>query len=144
MQIDTGSCERTDVLGHLAEVVNSLISVGVQLVQSSIDLRKVGALFLRVGQNGLNRIQLEFVLFKTLTNAFGKAVCHLGAGSDSLSGKIAQGNDADGFQSLEMRLNSVKLFSNWSGFEGVHAMHQRIPHGRDSHFDGFNALLNRT
>ena len=41
-----------------------------------------------------------------------------------------------------MRLNRIKLLADRCGLEGVHTVHQGIPHGRDSHFDVFDALLN--
>ena len=41
-----------------------------------------------------------------------------------------------------MRLNRIELLADRCGLEGVHTIHQGIPHGRDSHFDVFNTLLN--
>ena len=42
-----------------------------------------------------------------------------------------------------MRLNRIKLLADRCGLEGIHTVRQGIPHGRDSHFDVFNTLLNR-
>ena len=135
MQIDTGSREHTDVLGHLAEVINSLISVGIQLVQSGIDLSKIGPLFLCIGQNGLNRIKLKFVLLETLTNAFGKTVCHLGAGSDSLSGEITHGNDSNRFEFTESRTNIIYFSHYRRSTKFRHGVADIVPERTYCHFE---------
>ena len=142
LKINTGSCERTDVPRHFGEIINGLIGVGIELIQGSIDLSEVGALFLRISQNGLNRIQLSFILFETATDAIGQVAGKLHTIRSRFGRKIAHGDNADGFKSLEMRLNRIELLADRGGFEGVHTVHQGIPHGRDSHFDVFDALLN--
>ena len=144
LQIDTGSCKRTDVPCHFGEIINSLIGVGIELIQSSIDLSEVGSLALGVGKNGLNRVQLSLILFETATNAISQITGKLHTIRSRFGRKITHGNNADGLKSLEMRLNCIKLLADRCGLESIHTVHQGIPHRRDSHFDVFNTLLNWT
>ena len=69
IQIDAGSGERADVLSHLAEVVDRHVGVMVQLIESRIDVVERRALRLRIGENGLHRLDLELVFMKTVNDS---------------------------------------------------------------------------
>ena len=65
LKIHAGRGKGSDIPGHLGEIVDRLIRIGIQLVQRPVDLLKIGPLMLGVGQNSLNCADLGFILLKT-------------------------------------------------------------------------------
>ena len=65
IQLNTSRCERTDVAGHLGEVVDGHVGVTIQLIKRRIDLGKVRTFFLSISENRLNRVDLGLILGKT-------------------------------------------------------------------------------
>ena len=65
IQLNTGRCKRTDVAGHLGEVVDGHVGVTIQLIKRRINLRKIRTLFLSISENRLNRVDLGLILGKT-------------------------------------------------------------------------------
>ena len=72
IQLNTGSCKRTDVARHFREVINGQIRVFVQLVQSAVDVVDVGSLFLCVRQNRLRCIDLCLIFLQAGCDRFNR------------------------------------------------------------------------
>ena len=66
VQTNTGSGEFTDVGRHLTEVVDGLVRICVQLIQSRVNSLNRLALLGGVGENCLNGVELELVLLHTV------------------------------------------------------------------------------
>ena len=95
LQPNTGRREGTDVARHLAEVVDGLVGVDVELVQSSVDRVDVLALGGCVRQDGLNRVELKLVLLETgLGGVNGEGFDELAADTNSLGCDAAQRRNA--------------------------------------------------
>ena len=96
VQSDTGSGELTDIGRHLTEVVDGLVRVSVQLVQSRVNGLDRLALLGSVGENGLNGVELKLVLLHTIDKGLNReAREHRGADFCDLStdaGECAEGN----------------------------------------------------
>ena len=65
VQVNTGRGKRTNVSGHLCEVVDRLIRVGVQCIQRVINIIQSRTLALGIRQDGLYCVYLGFILAKT-------------------------------------------------------------------------------
>ena len=96
VQSNTGSGELTDVGRHLAKVIDGLVRVSVQLVQSRVNSLDRLALLGSVGENGLNGVELKLVLLHTVDKGLNReAREHRGADFCDLSadaGECAEGN----------------------------------------------------
>ena len=101
IQIHTGSGERADVLGHLGEVVDGLIGVGVQFRQRRIDLIQRGSLGSGVRQDGLDRVHLELVLAQTTGYALGEHRCDVLTDIGDFSADGGQRAERHGLKSRE-------------------------------------------
>ena len=70
--LKTQACvsKQTNVTGHVAEVVNRLIGVSIQLGKTCLDVFQTSTLGLGVCQDCLDRSHLQLILLKTFDNWF--------------------------------------------------------------------------
>ena len=102
VQTDTGSGELTDIRRHLTEVVDGLVRIGVQLVQCRVHGLYRLALLGGVGQDGLNRVELELVLLHTIDKWLnGEAREHRGADLGDLAADTGECTERDRLKSRE-------------------------------------------
>ena len=102
VQTDTGSGELTDVGRHLTEIVDGLVRIGVQLVQSRVNGLNRLALLGSVGENGLNGVELKLVLLHTVDKGLNReAREHRGADFCDLSTDAGERAERDRLKSRE-------------------------------------------
>ena len=102
VQPNTGSGELTDIGRHLTEVVDGLVRVGVQLVQSRVHGLDRLALLGSVGENGLNGVELKLVLLHTVDKRLNsEAREHRGADLGDLSADAGECTERNRLESRE-------------------------------------------
>ena len=127
IQIDTGRSKRTDVSGHLGEVIDGFVRILVELRQSIGNLIDSRALACGVGENSLNRVHLKLILRQTTRNGIdGERIHHSLSGINDRVGNIGDSRYASYLQRVKLQTNRIDGFLKSTHIDSFGSIAYRI------------------
>ena len=106
IEIHTSRREGADVSGHLREVVDRLVGIGVEFTKRCVNILERRALGLGVSEDRLNRVQLSLVLLESrLDRVYGQRLYEAAAGRNCTICDPSESGDRDRRHSQELAIH---------------------------------------